>query len=131
MFILGKTKKTKNGLEIIEFTDQRNQKCSLQADKLANYEAPGTLNFWLGRSKYRMLLSWEQIISLIDHLRRWIDHDTFSLDENYEQDNCQKCSAKCGIIYKKSGWAERSSLKYCPFTGKEPAIKWTKEETKP
>lgn len=45
---LGPVKKTSRGFEIIEFKDRYEQKCSLQASSLADYEQAGVSAVWFG-----------------------------------------------------------------------------------
>lgn len=65
--------RTDRGLELVEFRDFYNHECSLQQSSLATTQA-----LWLGKGDQRMHLSVDQVKSLIDHLKAWVDTGSFA-----------------------------------------------------
>lgn len=87
---------TSRGFELIEFMDHYGAKCSLQQSSLAIYQKPGTSAIWLGCEEEkrdpasgapigaRMHLNREQVCALIEHLRSWLENDTFDFSKGEE-----------------------------------------------
>ena len=70
---------TERGFEIIDFTDEYGEKCSLQQSSLAIYEPPGTSAIWFGVNEKRMHLTIDQVKELLPYLQSWVENGSFGL----------------------------------------------------